>query len=127
MDAIAGDEPFIMKPDGLGWLFAPGRQGRTVARPTTSRSSRRSGTCCIPKQPTSPTVRLLRGAAEPDRRTSRRQEFPVVACTFRLTEHYLSGPMSRFNGWLNELQPEMFVELSPELAAGARHRRTADG
>ena len=43
-------------------------------------------------------------------------EFPVVACTFRLTEHYLSGPMSRFNSWLNELQPEMFVELSPELA-----------
>jgi formate dehydrogenase major subunit len=25
--------------------------------------------------------------------------------------------MSRFNSWLNELQPEMFVELSPELAA----------
>jgi formate dehydrogenase major subunit len=24
--------------------------------------------------------------------------------------------MSRFNSWLNELQPEMFVELSPELA-----------
>jgi formate dehydrogenase major subunit len=44
-------------------------------------------------------------------------EFPVVACTFRLTEHYLSGPMSRFNSWLNELQPEMFVEMSPELAA----------
>src|SRR6185312_10328167 len=29
----------------------------------------------------------------------------------------LSGPMSRFNSWLNELQPEMFVEISPELAA----------
>ena len=41
----------------------------------------------------------------------------MVATTFRLTEHYLSGPMSRFNSWLNELQPEMFVELSPELAA----------
>jgi formate dehydrogenase major subunit len=40
-----------------------------------------------------------------------------VATTFRLTEHYLSGPMSRFNSWLNELQPEMFVELSHELAA----------
>jgi len=40
-----------------------------------------------------------------------------VATTFRLTEHYLSGPMSRFNSWLNELQPEMFVEMSPELAA----------
>jgi formate dehydrogenase major subunit len=44
-------------------------------------------------------------------------EYPVVATTFRLTEHYLSGPMSRFNSWLNELQPEMFVELGPELAA----------
>ncbi len=31
--------------------------------------------------------------------------------------------MSRFNSWLNELQPEMFVELSPELAEerGIRH------
>ena len=25
--------------------------------------------------------------------------------------------MSRFDSWLNELQPEMFIELSPELAA----------
>src|SRR5207244_11880488 len=44
-------------------------------------------------------------------------DYPIVALAVRLTEHYLSGPMSRFNGWLNELQPEMFVELSPELAA----------
>jgi formate dehydrogenase major subunit len=46
-----------------------------------------------------------------------------VATTYRLTEHYLSGPMSRFNSWLNELQPEMFIEISPELAAerGIQH------
>lgn len=51
-------------------------------------------------------------------------EYPIVATTFRLTEHYLSGPMSRFDSWLNELQPEMFIELSPELAAerGITHR-----
>jgi formate dehydrogenase major subunit len=42
--------------------------------------------------------------------------YPVVATTYRLTEHYLSGGMSRFNSWLNELQPAMFVEMSPELA-----------
>jgi formate dehydrogenase major subunit len=31
--------------------------------------------------------------------------------------------MSRFNSWLNELQPAMFVEISPELAAekGIKH------
>jgi anaerobic selenocysteine-containing dehydrogenase len=46
-----------------------------------------------------------------------RSDYPIVATTYRLTEHYLSGPMSRFNSWLNELQPQMFVEMSPELAA----------
>jgi formate dehydrogenase major subunit len=42
--------------------------------------------------------------------------FPYVMTTYRLTEHYLAGAMSRWNPWLTELQPELFVELSPELA-----------
>src|SRR5439155_1282692 len=42
--------------------------------------------------------------------------FPHIATTYRLTEHYLSGAMSRWNPWLTELQPEPFVEISPELA-----------
>src|SRR2546422_7086244 len=29
----------------------------------------------------------------------------------------LSGAMSRWSPWLTELQPEFFVEISPELAA----------
>jgi formate dehydrogenase major subunit len=63
-----------------------------------------------------PAVRIFEGPLNPVAQAPT-AEFPVVGCTFRLTEHYLSGPMSRFNSWLNELQPEMFVELSPELAA----------
>jgi formate dehydrogenase major subunit len=43
-------------------------------------------------------------------------QYPIIATTYRLTEHYLSGGMSRFDSWLNELQPAMFVEMSPELA-----------
>ena len=36
--------------------------------------------------------------------------------------------MSRFDSWLNELQPEMFIEISPELAARKWHRtRRMDG
>jgi formate dehydrogenase major subunit len=42
--------------------------------------------------------------------------FPHVITTYRLTEHYLAGAMSRWNPWLTELQPELFIELSPELA-----------
>ena len=42
--------------------------------------------------------------------------FPYVLTTYRLTEHHTSGAMSRWLSWLSELQPEMFCEVSPELA-----------
>ncbi len=116
MDAIAGDQPFIMHPDGVSWLFAPGKckdgplptHYEPVESPLTNP--------LYPEHAVSPTTRFFEGPLNPIAHTPE-EEYPVVACTFRLTEHYLSGPMSRFNSWLNELQPEMFVELSPELAA----------
>jgi formate dehydrogenase major subunit len=42
--------------------------------------------------------------------------YPFVATTYRLTEHHTAGGMSRWLPWLCELQPEMFIEVSPELA-----------
>jgi formate dehydrogenase major subunit len=36
--------------------------------------------------------------------------------TYRLTEHHTAGGMSRTVGFLSELQPELFCEVSPELA-----------
>ena len=46
--------------------------------------------------------------------------FPFVATTYRLTEHFTAGGMSRWTPYLAELQPEFFVEVSPELAAERR-------
>jgi len=43
--------------------------------------------------------------------------FPYVLTTYRLIEHHTSGAMSRMLPHLAELQPELFCELSPELAA----------
>jgi formate dehydrogenase major subunit len=43
--------------------------------------------------------------------------FPYVFTTSRLTEHHTAGGMSRYVARLAELQPEMFAEVSPELAA----------
>ena len=43
--------------------------------------------------------------------------FPYVATTNRVTEHQTAGGMSRFLPYLAELQPAMFCEVSPELAA----------
>jgi formate dehydrogenase major subunit len=42
--------------------------------------------------------------------------FPYVLSTYRLTEHHTAGGMSRTAERLSELQPEMFCEVSPELA-----------
>ena len=52
--------------------------------------------------------------------------YPHVASTFRLTEHHTAGPMSRNLPWLAELQPEMFAEIDPVLAARGRASRTAE-
>jgi formate dehydrogenase major subunit len=43
--------------------------------------------------------------------------YPYVATTFRVSEHWQTGLMTRTQPWLLETQPQMFVELSEELAA----------
>ncbi len=43
--------------------------------------------------------------------------YPYVFTTYRLTEHHTAGGMSRWLPYLSELQPEMFCEVSPALAA----------
>jgi formate dehydrogenase major subunit len=45
-----------------------------------------------------------------------RDQFPIVATTYRVCEHWQAGGMSRWLEWLTECQPEMFVEMSIELA-----------
>jgi formate dehydrogenase major subunit len=116
MAAIAGNRPFIMKTDGLGWLYALKgvKDGPLPTHYEPLESPVRN--LLYPRQTVTPTVRKFDGPLN-HLATSPSAEFPVVACTFRLTEHYLSGPMSRFNSWLSELQPAMFVEMSPALAA----------
>jgi formate dehydrogenase major subunit len=48
--------------------------------------------------------------------TSPDTRFPFVLTTYRLTEHHTAGGMSRTLSHLAELQPELFCEISPELA-----------
>jgi formate dehydrogenase major subunit len=43
-------------------------------------------------------------------------DYPIVISTYRLTEHHLTGVMTRNLPWLAALMPELFLELSPELA-----------
>ena len=85
-------------------------------RPITSPGNRRCTNPLYPKQENNPAA-LKR--ERPGNLYARPQDerFPYVLTTYRLTEHHTSGAMSRFLSHLAELQPELFCEISPELAA----------
>ena len=115
MDAISGDDPFIMMADGLAWLFSP--------------TGVLDGPLPTHYEPLeSPVENQLYPdvAANPAALTWERPDnplvapedtgYPLVASTFRLTEQHTAGPMSRNLPWLAELQPEMFFEIDPRLA-----------
>jgi formate dehydrogenase major subunit len=110
---LRGDEPFVMQADGRGWLFAP---SGLVDGPLPAHYE--------PHESPVPNLLYPRVRANPARQTFDRPEnpynderYPYVATTYRLTEHHTAGGMSRFLPYLSELQPEMFAEVSPALAA----------
>jgi formate dehydrogenase major subunit len=114
LDALAGTDPFIMKGDGKGWLFVPAGlvDGPLPAHYEPAESPVQNP---LYRQQASPVLKYWRRDDNPLAAVGDTR-FPHVITTYRLTEHYLAGAMSRWNPWLTELQPELFVELSPELA-----------
>jgi formate dehydrogenase major subunit len=116
MDALSGSEPFIMKPDGKGWLFVPKglKDGPLPAHYEAAESPVHNA---LYHQQSNPAAKYYRD--RPDNRLAAVGDpnYPIVITTYRLTEHHVSGPMTRWMPWLNALQPSLFAELSPELAA----------
>jgi formate dehydrogenase major subunit len=116
MDAISGTDPFIMMADGRGWLYSPSGllDGPlpTYYEPLESPLPN----LLYPKLGSNPTVIRWERPENPYHPTGD-PRFPLVATTFRLTEHHTAGGMSRTVPWLVELQPEMFAEIDPQLAA----------
>lgn len=114
--ALAGDRPFIMHPDGLGWIWAPVglADGPLPAHYEPLESPVRNP--LYPNQQTNPPAMAK---VRPDNQypNSPDNRFPYVLTTYRLTEHHTSGAMSRMLPHLAELQPDFFCEISPELAA----------
>ncbi len=120
-DALTGTDAFIMQADGKAWLFAPA--GLTDAPLPAHYEPQDSPVpnLLYPKQqrnpareltPSQPNNRYQPSGTEPGS-----DVYPYAATTYRLTEHHTAGGMSRWVPYLSELQPEMFCEVSPELAA----------
>jgi formate dehydrogenase major subunit len=115
VDALSGVDPFIMQSDGKGWLFAPNGllDGPLPAHYEPQESPVRNA---LYGQQCNPRRIEWRRVDNPYHRAIADPRFPFVVTTYRLTEHHTAGGMSRWLSWLSELQPEMFCEVSPELA-----------
>lgn len=115
VDYDDGASPFIMKGDGKAWLFVPhGLLDGPI--PTHYEPYESPVKNAVYKQQSNPATLIWNIPGNPYAAPGS-PEYPHVLSTYRLTEHHLSGSMSRWLPWLAELQPELFCEISPEHAA----------
>jgi formate dehydrogenase major subunit len=104
--------PFIMKPEGHAHIFGPGRADgpfpehyEPIECPVEKNLL--SAQLTNPTAPTFGTKMDVYKTCDP--------RFPFVATTYRVCEHWQTGVMTRWQPWLLETHPQMFVEMSPEL------------
>jgi len=106
-----GTGPFIMNPEGVSRLFARGMMTEGPFPTHYEPFESPVANVLFPKIKGNPGARVFKGDMEV---FGDAKEFPIVATTYRLTEH--------FHYWTKGvhmnavLQPEFFVELSEELA-----------
>jgi formate dehydrogenase major subunit len=110
-----GRSPFIMNADGKGRLYVPA--GLVDGPLPTHYEPYESPVpnLVYRRQDRNPVAIVYNTAGNPYADIGS-ASYPHVLSTYRLTEHHLSGTMSRWLPWLAELQPELFCELSPEHA-----------
>ena len=117
--ALAGDDPFVMQSDGKGWLFAP--HGLVDGPLPTHYEPQESpvANALYPQQQSPARVVFARpdNLSAPSAGAPGSDVYPFIFTTYRLTEHHTAGGMSRWLPYLSELQPEMFCEVSQQLAA----------
>ncbi len=113
-EALGGADPFIMEPDGKCLLFVPSglKDGPlpTYYEPVESPVGNP-----LYKQQSNPAVKLWRHSANGLHEVGD-PRFPYVFTTYRLTELHCGGIATRAMPHTAELQPEAFIEVSPELA-----------
>ena len=101
--------PFIMKVHGHAQIYGPGMAEGPL--PEHYEPWETPVENAISKQTSNPAFKIWRPEEHgtPDK-------YPIVCSTYRVSEHWQGGQMTRNNPWLNQLMPEPFVEMSEELA-----------
>jgi len=114
MEALGGDDPFIMLDFGRSMVFVPTglKDGPLPSHYEPVESPIRNP--FYGRQNNPPVKRWARPGNEYHAIGDER--FPYVFTTYRLTELHCGGVPTRVTPHTAELQPEAFVEIPPELA-----------
>jgi formate dehydrogenase major subunit len=120
--ALGGARPFTLHADGVGWIYVPSGL-KDGPLPTHYESLESVVKNPLYQQQTDPAASKMQRKENPFAQEVADPKYPFVLTTYRLTEHHTAGGMTRTLGHLAELQPELFTEVSPELAAeiGLQH------
>ena len=110
VDPEATKWPFIMKPEGHARLFGAGMAEGPL--PEHYEPWEAPVENIMSRQQNNPAFKIWHPEEQgmPDK-------YPIVCSTYRVSEHWQGGQMTRNCSWLVEMQPEPFVEMSEELAA----------
>ena len=113
--AVSAANPFIMLNFGMGWFFAPNGVLVDGPFPEHYEPVESKFKNVVNGSQNSPVVKIwdsemdkLAPVGDPN--------FPIICGIARVTEHFQSGTMTRNMPWLTEMQPNMFVEMSKDLA-----------
>jgi len=102
--------PFIMKPEGHARLFGSGMAEGPLPEHYEPWEAPIQNP--MSKQQNNPAFKVW----HPEEQGTANR-FPIVCSTYRVSEHWQGGQMTRNCPWLVEMMPEPFVEMSEELAA----------
>jgi formate dehydrogenase major subunit len=104
--------PFIMTAEGYARLFGPGLADGPFPEHYEALE------CPFEEQPFSKQLHnpaALVFAGEEEKRANCDPRYPFVGTSYRVTEHWQSGVMTRWTPWLLETMPQNFAEIDPEL------------
>jgi len=109
---------FIMKPGGVAHIFGPGRADGPFPEHYEPLESPIQENPLSKKYRINPTSKLFHNDPDSteDQFASCNVRYPYIATTYRISEHWQTGVMTRHTPWLQEMMPQIFVEISRELA-----------
>lgn len=108
--AAGGNDAFIMRPEGVGCIYSACAEGPMPEHYEPWESPTKNQLSSVQLNP------VVKVWNTPMNSKGEASKFPYVGTTYRVSEHWQSGSMTRNLPWPSELMPYMYAEIGEDLA-----------